>query len=540
MSNTKKQNQHKNQPKQLQEKYSVRNAIVNYYLVLMFSVFPLFATNAYFNIRHDKYYLFLGLSGVMLIAVFLITLYMTFDIENSSDNPPDMTASDYLRYKNFSVTDWAMLAFLAVCFISTMFSSDIEASIFGTEGRNNGLLLMAFYVGVYFAVTRFFYYFEYVFLIFAGVSAVVYLLAVLNSIYIDPLGMFAEFDPVKHASTIENFTSTIGNKNLMSSYICVSLPVFITMSVHAKKLIYRAGYLVASGLGFMSLMSADSDSGILGMGVVAIVLLVWYSKRISNLKRYFLAITVMFASAKVLRFIYFLADDNTKGVDQFQQIFVYSNTGYILILIFAIITAILYFVDYKKPDIVFSNAVPITLGVISVLGFIGIIGIIIYFSCFNTTAELGTWEKLLRFNDSWGTHRGFMWIRSLWIFNDASFFEKLFGVGPDMFSSAFRPYFTDLMKYGDTSTNAAHNEYLNYLITLGLLGLGSYLVAVGSSIVRSVKSACKNPLTIVCISAVICYSAQAVVNISQPITTPLFILFIALNEAIARKCNSNA
>jgi O-antigen ligase len=128
-----------------------------------------------------------------------------------------------------------------------------------------------------------------------------------------------------------------------------------------------------------------------------------------------------------------------------------------------------------------------------------------------------------------------MWIRSLWIFNDASLFEKLFGVGPDMFYSAFKPYFADLMHYGDSSTNAAHNEYLNYLVTVGLLGLGAYLVAIGSSIRNAVKSFCKHPLAIVCISAVICYSAQAIVNIAQPITTPLLILFIALTEAVYRK-----
>ena len=534
MGTTKKRNNSKNQPIiKIENKYNVRNAIVNYYLVLMFSVFPLFATDAYFNIRHDKYHLFLGLTGVMMIAVFLITLYMNFDTPKDTQKSPDD-----VWYKKLSVTDWAMLAFLGVCVISTLFSSNVSDAVFGTQGRNNGLLLMAFYVGAYFAVSRFFYQFEYIFLVFAGVSSAVYLLAVLNSIYIDPLGMFTAFyeNLDVYAETLKDFTSTIGNKNLMSSYICVSLPVFITLSVHSQKLIYRALYLLASALGFMSLMSADSDSGILGMAVIAVILLIWYSKRIAHLKRYMLAITVMFASAKLLRFIYFLADDNTKGIDQFQQIFVYSNTGYILILTFAIITAVLYFIDFKKPEIVFSNAVPTTLGVIALLGFIGGIGIIIYYSCFNLNAELDTWERLLRYNDSWGTHRGFMWTRSLWIFNDASVFEKLFGVGPDMFYSAFSPYFADLMHYGDSSTNAAHNEYLNYLVTIGIAGLGAYLVAIGSSIRNAIKSACKNPLAIVCISAVICYSAQAIVNIAQPITTPLLFLFIGLTEAVYRKC----
>lgn len=531
MNNTKHRNNSKNPPTKIENKYTVRHAIVNYYLVLMFSVFPLFATDAYFNIRHDKYNLFLGLTGIMLISIFLIAIYTRLDTK--TDKPTD----DVVWYKKLSVTDWAMLGFLGVCTVSTLFSESVSDALFGTLGRNNGLLLMAFYVGAYFAVSRFFYEFEYIFLVFAGISSAVYLLAVLNSIHIDPLGMFTTFyeDPERYAETIKDFTSTIGNKNLMSSYICVSLPVFITLSVHAKKLIYRVIYLLATALGFMALMSADSDSGILGMAVIAVVLLIWYSKRIAHLKRYILALTIMFTSAKVLRFIYFLADDNTKGIDRFQEIFVYSNTGYILIIAFAIITALLYFIDFKKPDIVFSNAVPFTVGTIFALCFIGAISIIIYFSCFNTTAELGSWSRLLRFNDSWGTHRGFMWIRSLWIFNDASFFEKLFGVGPDMFFKAFSPYFADLMHYGDSSTNAAHNEYLNYLVTVGFLGLGAYLTAIGSSIRNAIKTFSKNPLAVVCVSAVICYSAQAIVNIAQPITTPLLILFIGLTEAVYRK-----
>ena len=82
-----------------------------------------------------------------------------------------------------------------------------------------------------------------------------------------------------------------------------------------------------------------------------------------------------------------------------------------------------------------------------------------------------------------------MWVRSIWIFGDASFIEKLCGVGPDIFYSAFSPYFDDLSKYGDSSTNAAHNEYLNYLITIGITGLLSYLAIVCGTIKNAVKYA---------------------------------------------------
>lgn len=516
----------------LQEKYSTRHAVLNYFLVLMFTVFPLFASDAFFNIRHDKYYFFLALSGVVIIAEAVLIYYAYCDIKKYST--PEMTVSK-ANITKFTFTDWAMLAFLAVCLISAVFSKHTEDALFGSPtGRNNGLILIAFYVGIYFVITRCYYYMEYVFVALAAGSAVVYLLSVLNFCYIDPLGMYTRLD----AKTIEDFTSTIGNKNLMSSFICVMLPVVITMSVHTKKTMFRIIYLVSSALGFMALMTADSDSGILGIGVFLVVMLTWYSRKISRLKRYFLCLTVMLASAKILRFFTVILSQSfgcrTKEIDEFQKLFVESNTCYILIGIAAVITGALYIIDKKKPNLTLSKAVPIVLGSLFAAAVIAILSAVVYFSVVDTTTKLDGFLSILRFDESWGTHRGFMWIKSFYIFGDASFFQKLFGTGPDTFHYAFSPYFTELMKYGDSSTNAAHNEYLNYLITIGAFGLIAYLSVVGGTIAGAIKKSFSNPLSIVCVSAVICYSVQAVVNIAQPITTPLFILFVALTEAVSR------
>lgn len=525
---------HDKKAPRLREKYSTENALLNYYLVLMFTVFPLFATDYFFNIRHDKYYFFIAVTGVIVITE-LIMLLNKFFVDQDKTTP-QMQASNKVWYAQLSVTDWAMIAFLLSCIISTILSHyPLEACIYGTSGRNNGLLLILLYVGIYFIITRCFYYFDYVFLAFAGCSAIVFLLAVLNYHYIDPLGMYENLG----SNYIEDFTSTIGNKNLLSSYICISLPVFITMSVHTQKTLFKIVYITVSGLGFMALMTADSDSGILGIGVFLAIFFVWYSKNIQRLKYYLLCITVMLVSAKFLQLFTYIVTSffgcRVKQIDDFQKIFVESNVGFVLIFITAIITAILFIIDCKKTGIMLSKFVPIVFGAILCAVIILILGFVVYFSVINTDYELGKFETVLRFNEKWGTHRGFMWIKSFEIFGDFNFIEKLFGTGPDTFFNAFTPYFTELKKYGDSSTNAAHNEYINYLITIGLIGLLSYLTIIGGCITRAVKTAKKNPLAIVFISAVICYSIQAFVNIAQPITTPLFILFIGLSEAISRK-----
>lgn len=521
------------------KRYTLKCASLNYYLALMFSLFPLYLSifadgnfpfihfdNAFTTIRHDKYYLFLILTGIAAIAELLLTTTYSENTKKSDKAKPKNSI-----FKSFSFVDYSLLALLFSSLISALFSPYTETAFFGEpNGRNNGVILIAFYVLAYFLITRLFYYMEYVLAVFAAASIGVYLLSVLNGFYLDPLGTLR----ILGEAQANDFISTIGNKNLLSSYICISLPVIVAMSVHTQKRPLRILYLASSGFGFMSLMISDSDSGILGIGVFLMIYFIVYSRKISKLKKYFLALTVMLACAKLLRLFSLAMGDKYKEIGDLQQMFVFSNLGYVLLGICLAATVALYLTDAKKPNLILPKTVPIVLAILLSAAVIGLILTVVYFSTIDTQTDLGDFEKLLRFNDKWGTHRGYMWIRSMWIFGDASVWQKLFGTGPDTFYYPFSQYFDGLMKFGDSSTNAAHNEYINYLITTGIVGLGSYLAFVGSVVVRAVKTASKNPIVIVFLAAVVGYSAQAFVNISQPITTPLFIIFVALCEAVSR------
>ena len=349
---------HKNPPAKPKEKYSVQQALTNYYLLIMFTLFPLFFTDAYFNIRHDKYYFFIILTGILVIAEFLII--MTASVDKPPEDPKLEKPKPKHLYEELSFMDWAFIVFLGINVISTLLSANPLDALMGTQGRNNGLVLMAFYTAAYFMITRCFKYFEYIFVALAFGSMIVYALAVLNSFYIDPLGMFTL---LTDQQTITDFTSTIGNKNLLSSYICIAMPVMIAMSVITEKTLLRAIYLVATGFGFAALMTADSDSGILGMAVFMIIYLIWFSNSLVRLKRFFLSATVMLLFAKLLRLFSLCFGDKSKGFDKFQEIFVFSGIGWILLAACAVITGILYLIDYKKPNITISKAVPIALAV---------------------------------------------------------------------------------------------------------------------------------------------------------------------------------
>lgn len=543
---------HKKDPKPLGERYTLTHMIANCFLLVAFTVFPLFINivitksfpfislaDGYRGIRHQKYYFFLIVTAAALIAEILLLLTKT-SAEKNEANP---AARKFL--KELSFTDWAVLSFALSCAISTVFSPYIDMAITGENavaGRNNGLVLMLVYCAIYFMLTRCFRFKEYVFLAMAVVNGLIYLLAVLNGFYLDPLGMLEPFRVSPAASEQRiylNFMTTIGNKNMFSSHICVTLPVLITLFIHTEKLGRKAVYLCCAALGAMAIVVCDSDSVVLGMGAFVMVFLVVYSRYPKKLRQFLLALTAMLLSVKLLRLFSFLGGDSYKELGAIPQKIFISNKTFIVIAVLAAASAVIYLISMRFEELVFPKAVPIALTCVFSLAVLAGLGAIVYFSAVDTSTDLGDWEKTLRFSDAWGTHRGVMWNRSLKAFGDFNIFQKLFGTGPETFYYTFTPYFPDLWEYGDSSTDAAHNEYINYLLNIGIVGLASYLAFTGGALVRGFRAAKKNPLALVFASAIVAYMAQAVVNIALPIATPLFIIFVSLCEATARQAKED-
>lgn len=135
----------------IEDKYSVKSKFVNFFLLAMFTLFPLFYTDYYYNIRHDKYYFFLVVTAVLVLMIGAVAITNS-DSQSGTKNK----AESVPWYKKLSFTDYAFGAFILVCTVSTVFSQNPADAFLGLSGRNNGLLLMIFYAVVYFLITRFF------------------------------------------------------------------------------------------------------------------------------------------------------------------------------------------------------------------------------------------------------------------------------------------------------------------------------------------------------------------------------------------------
>ena len=148
-----------------------------------------------------------------------------------------------------------------------------------------------------------------------------------------------------------------------------------------------------------------------------------------------------------------------------------------------------------------------------------------------------TGSSLLTFDDKWGSYRGYIWRKIVEVYGDAPFVNKLFGYGNESVRVTLKAAcYNEMVQVTGKVYDNAHNELLQYLFTTGILGLLSYLALVGSSIVYMWKHAKEHAWICVCLAATVAYFAQSVLNLNQPITTPLFFVFMAMGVGTVNYC----
>lgn len=505
------------------KKYTVANSLVNYYLVIMFSFFPLFLTEQYAHARTDKYWFYMIATTVLVISVGLCMFVSQGEAKRSGVDSP--------LFLPLSVTDIFMLCYLGLAVISTLLSEHTEEAFLGTGGRNNGLVLLLMYTLMYFILTRNYVQKNYVFVFYLVVSSAVALLTVLNFFNIDPLGLLDGYDE----ATIADFGSTLGNKNIIAAFMCIFLPAAIMMFVVIESKALRIISGISIVFAYTGLLCADSTSDILGLLVILPVMAIFSARGFNYLKRYLLALTILFASGKLLQLFATAIGDHNKGFEFMQEFLIYHPAMYAPIVICGLGFLLMAFLGRNGEPRYPAKAIQITLIVLFSLGIITLLGLFINFSFIDTETDIGDFEKLLRFDDYWGTHRGFMWRVSFEEFAKFDPLHMLFGSGPDTAYYILEPHFEELLeRFGDGSTDCAHNEYINYLLTQGILDLAAYLGVTASAITRAIKSAKRNPMALVFIAPVICYLAQSAVNLYNPIVTPTMFIFLSLAEALSR------
>lgn len=498
------------------------------YVFLMLTVYPFYLRNKYYDIGNAKWQFFFFLTvGAGAIMSVLLLFYIIEGLRYHE-------VKNVIRNIRLSIVDWLVFAYALAVLISTLLSPYKEQIIWGCDGWYMGLVSQMCFVLIYFFVSRCWRWECSTVICCLGAAFFVFLLAVLMRFRIDPLALYSGLDE----QYIVNFLSTIGQITWYSSYMVILFPLGLFAFWYYDSKYVRIFSGIFTAVGFMTMVTQNADSAFIAFGLL-IFALFWISMESNRKFRHFLEIVMIcFLCFKVVGICQQIFPEKVVPLDVISIFFSQSSLTWIILFV----TVILYLCfrcleKYKKIDISKIKDIRMVF-----LGFLlaGILGIIIYIYL-NTTKKLPvhfqSGNHYLLFDEYWGNNRGSSWMIAVKSFLQGNFIRKIFGCGPDGFSSFTRKFFKEELaaKWGDSLILCcAHNEWLNALVNLGIVGGVIYIGIFISAIYRFFSKSKEHPELTAIVFSIICYMGHNFFCYQQIVCTPIIFILMGVGESIIR------
>ncbi|MDD6327058.1 MAG: O-antigen ligase family protein [Eubacteriales bacterium] len=501
------------------------------YLICIFGVYPWITTNKYFNITITRYRFFIWASITFILLMAFSNLLDRMILKYYGVNGTKLYDNDFFRADKLYKSPMVWIeAFALSNMCSFLFADDMNGAFTGNQGRFMGLgfFLCAIFV-LFFLCAKLteaiFVFFEISTLYAAIVAIYQHMEPVLKSRFwkIFPFAHYKDKVVKKHYNI---FISTFGNINIYASFLAIAIPVLLCIVVYSKNCLHRRFATVVLAISSMTIMIANSDSAYLGIAA-ALLLLVIIAYRDDCLKRFWAGLVWIafgYLCMTLLNFFVLKEYDRRGGLAEMLDRPVLVAFIFMATILLYLIWSVAEKRFEQKLAAVNKNKVCLIFGI----GLtVCVILVVIYGICKKMS--------LFTFNYKWGTYRGYIWTKCKEIFCDADFSHKLFGHGQESLRALMNErYYDEMIQVTKKVYDNAHNELLQYLITIGITGLVSYLGMFISSFVYIWKRAKKRVIPYVCLVAMTGYFAQALINVGQPITTPFLFVFMALGLGYVR------
>lgn len=501
------------------------------YVFFMMVIYPLYFEDKYFNMGEAKWNFFKVVTFTGLSVFVALLIWYIVELYTHKELKAGFTGF----IKGLSVTDYFVIAYLIAVLLSSAFSPYKEYLLWGVDGWYMGLIAQICFVLIYFFVSRFYRWDPFVIACYFAGAAYVFLMGVLMRFNIDPMLMY---QGVEEQYKVQ-FLSTLGQATWYSSYLVIMLPLglFAFWYYDNKWLRITAG--IFSALSFMTLVTQNSDSAFLGLAGL-LFMLFWLSFESSkSFARFLECLILCVASFKFMGLCQVWFADKMVWIEKLSTTISQSKATWIVLIALVVIYVVYVLIDKK---------VQIPMGKIKFIRYIalglvivGMIAVTVYIYM-NTNGlispEYASDNNYLVFDEFWGNNRGSSWMTAGMVFRDTDILTKLFGAGPDCFYYIVYTDFADVLtaKWGeDLVLVCAHNEWLNALINVGIVGVVSYIGIFVSSVKNCTKNAKVYPEVLAISMAVVAYMAHNFFCYQQIICTPIIFILMGIGEEIIRK-----
>lgn len=509
------------------------------YMLLIVAVLPFYYTEGYARIGTDKYEFFYDVSVaaavvvIPLACIYLgISYYIKYELEKSEDS----------LFAGFSVTDWFVLGYGAIVLLSYFFSVYRETGVYGdawkgTGGWYMGACSQLIFVGIYFAVSRFWKARKWLPALWLPVMLAIFVLGLLNRFDIRPLNM---------PSFTSEFISTIGNINWYCGYIVISLfgVMYYFWTKAEQKLWGRILLAIWLIVGFASLITQGSRSGILALFAGFVGLYLLSMKDSVKLEHFFLCCTCFGVACVCIYLLRARFEEHYNYGDSLWDYFGNHPLAWMTLAISMIVWILIKCLNQKErlPVKLFMG-----LGYIGGMAVLAGAVVVVILMAMNTQnpGSIGVLsdKPLFTFDASWGSNRGATWMAAWKSFADQGLWNKLVGIGPDAMvmyiNSGKNVELLQMVEevFGHLKLTNAHNEWFTILVNEGLLGLIAYGGIMISAMVRYFKAGATSALAGACGMAVLAYTANNMFSFQQTMATSTMFLVLGMGEACLRKRN---
>lgn len=468
------------------------------YFLLVFTVMVFYVQDKYFDIIEAKAFV---TSGIALIFAIFTCIFGIIDI---------VLITKQHRWKEIakeiSLQDVLVFLGMLVVVVSCALSKYKEEAIWGNCGFETGGLLLVLLGISYYFMSRNYKHNQNLWIILLVSSTIQFVLGLLVCFKIDPLGLHSSLDRTQYYS----FVGTIGNVNWYAGFLSMVLSVLLFSFIHSSgksKILYG----IVLWLGTVNAFVAKSDSIIVSIGVLVLMLAHHCRKNKALFRNLCVALFVMLSSTWFLMLLKLVTGVRQIVRDE-DALFFFLRPGN-NILITLLLTAVMLFAsNEKRCRIIFK----ILFGVF----LIGVIAIGIFLVFNGITNEFGN-------------GRGFIWREAVKLYAMGSPKDKIVGVGPECFGLAlYDSLYPEVMSVwgAETFIANAHNEILQYFVTTGILG---FIIYIGMFVINCIYfiNDKADLTTKVASLAVVSYFGQALLNNPQALNATVLMLFISVAEA---------
>lgn len=510
--------------------------IMAVFTFVVLAVFPLYYHNYYFDILKAKYKFYWITVVAMAVICLIVALVFLFVDRMEYEGVNTKRFFSHFRFDSLKKQPAAykfLILFLILVGISTLLSDYKFESFWGNEGRFSGLFLISLYVFGVFMIGKLGKIKKWHLDLFLLSGVLVCLFGITDYFRMDLLHWKAGVT----STQADSFTSTLGNINTYTAYVALVLGVACGLFTTEKNIFRNIWYFVVLLIGFFAIITGQSDNAYLALGAVfALFPLALFATR-KGIIRYITVIASFMSVIKVIDEINKKMVEKVIGLSGIFDVLVRHKYLEVIVIALWLLVAVLYIGDrvlMKDKEDKVGKWLRITWLCLIAAGVAAVIAVL-YDANFGPNPEkYSSLSGYLVFNDNWGTNRGYCWRIGWESYMQQPLIHKLFGFGPDTFGILTWPFRQDSLDTYGVFFESAHNEYFQYLVTMGPFTMIAYILFLVSSCARMFRYAKVQPWLLAPLGATVCYGAQALVNINLPIATPVMWALLAVGLAMCK------